>query len=319
MKKTLFNEEKIEGYAYSIESNNEWNSLSVRKTGSNSKNPGEEYIFGELNVAVDEDGLNVITIHYTYITPVYKKSGKANSIYTTLQKIIDNQERTWIKGGKENDFKVSCVGVSFSINDFIAGDGSKDATVRNEGGFVSIFNEFSEERNKYTTDILITKVTHINADPEKNISNDYTSVNSYVFGYGPLILPISFVVRNEGVMSFFEDLDISGSIPVFTKVWGKINCITIKITRTEESEFEEAAVQTYEKKCREYTIIGTSKFPYNFGEEDVLTIEQVNKMIQDRQIKFAEIEERHKKINSEKSSSSNATPMQEIPIGDFKF
>lgn len=318
MKKNLFNEEKIEGYVYSITSNNEWNSLSVREAGPNSKNPGEKYIAGELNVAVDEDGLNVITIHYTYVTPVYKKSGRTNNTYTALKKIIDNPDRTWIEGGKENAFKVSCTGVSIAINDFIAGDGSKVAATRNEGGFVSIVNEFSEERNKFTTDILITKVSHIDANPEKNIEKDYTSVNGYIFGYGPVILPVSFVVRNEGGMSFFEDLDASGSNPVFTKVWGKINCMTIKMTRTEESAFGEAAVQTYERKSREYTITGTSKVPYDFGEEDVLTIEEVNKMIQDRQVKLAEIEERHEKKNSEKVSL-NSSPMQEIPVGDFKF
>jgi len=323
MKRNLFNEEKIEGYVYSINSNNEWNSLSVREAGPNSKNPGEKYIAGELNVAVDEGGLNVITIHYTYVTPVYKKSGKTNNTYTTLKKIIDNPDRTWIEGGKENAFKVSCTGVSIAINDFIAGDGSKVAAMRNEGGFVSIINEFSEERNRFTTDILITKVTHVDANPEKNIEKDYTSVNGYIFGYGPVILPVSFAVRNEGGMTFFEDLDASGSDPVFTKVWGKINCMTIKMTKTEESAFGEAAVQTYERKSREYTITGTSKVPYDFGSEeevgkDNLTIEEVNKMIQDRQVKLAEIEERHNNKNKEKPSL-NSTPMQEIPVGDFKF
>lgn len=323
MKRNLFNEEKIEGYVYSINSNNEWNSLSVREAGPNSKNPGEKYIAGELNVAVDEDGLNVITIHYTYVTPVYKKSGKTNNTYTALKKIIDNPDRTWIAGGKDNAFKVSCTGVSIAINDFIAGDGSKIAAMRNEGGFVSIINEFSEERNRFTTDILITKVTHVDANPEKNIEKDYTSVNGYIFGYGPVILPVSFAVRNEGGMTFFEDLDASGSDPVFTKVWGKINCMTIKMTKTEESAFGEAAVQTYERKSREYTITGTSKVPYDFGSEeevgkDNLTIEEVNKMIQDRQVKLAEIEERHNNKNKEKPSI-NSTPMQEIPVGDFKF
>ena len=324
MKKNLFNEEKIEGYVYSIKSNNEWNNLSVREAGPNSKNPGEKYIAGELNVAVDEDGLNVVTIHYTYVTPVYKKSGKTNNTYTALKKIIDNPDRTWIESGKENAFKVSCTGVSIAINDFITGDGSKVAAMRNEGGFVSIINDFSEERNRFTTDILITKVTHVDANPEKNIEKDYTSVSGYIFGYGPVILPVSFAVRNEGGMTFFEDLDASGSDPIFTKVWGKINCMTIKMTRTEESAFGEAAVQTYERKSREYTITGTSKVPYDFGtEEDVgkdnLTIEEVNKMIQDRQIKLAEIEERYNNNKTKEKPSLNSTPMQEIPVGDFKF
>ena len=100
--------------------------------------------------------------------------------------------------------------------------------------------------------------------------------------------------------------------------------MTIKMTRTEESAFGEAAVQTYERKSKEYTITGTSKVPYDFGtEEDVgkdnLTIEEVNKMIQDRQIKLAEIEERYNNNKTKEKPSLNSIPMQEIPVGDFKF
>ena len=223
----FINTEKIEGYVYSTGSN--FNQLSERVTGENSKNPGTKYIAGDLDVAVDDTGLNVITIHYTYVTETYK-SGQTNNTYTALKRIIDNPDKTWVNGGKDNAFKVQCTGTSIALNDFIAGDGSKVAAIRNENGFCSIVNELGSEaeRNTFTADMLITKVTHIDADPEKNIAEDFTTVSGAIFGYGPVLLPVSFVVRNEMGMNYFENLDATPSKPVFTKVWGRINCMTIK-------------------------------------------------------------------------------------------
>lgn len=319
----FINTEKIEGYVYSTGSN--FNQLSERITGENSKNPGTKYIAGDLDIAVDENGLNVVTVHYTYVTPTYR-SGQTNNTYTALKKIIDNPEKTWINGGKENAFKVQCTGVSIALNDFIAGDGSPVAAVRNENGFCSIVNSLGteNERNTFTADMLITKITHIEANPEKNIEKDFVTVSGAIFGYGPVILPISFVVRNEMGMNYFENLDITPSNPVFTKVWGHINCMTIKVERTEESAFGEAAVQSYERKSREYVITGTSKIPYDFGEEDVLTIDDVNKMSQARQVMLAEVE---KRFNERQISKANGggisfgadTTTQAVPEGKFVF
>ena len=92
----FINTEQIEGYVYSIGSN--FNQLSERVTGENSKNPGTKYIAGDLDVAVDENALNVITIHYTYVTPTYG-SGKENKTYSALRKILDNPDKMWINGG----------------------------------------------------------------------------------------------------------------------------------------------------------------------------------------------------------------------------
>ena len=309
----FINTEKIEGYVYSTGSN--FNQLSERVTGENSKNPGTKYIAGDLDVAVDDTGLNVITIHYTYVTETYK-SGQTNNTYTALKRIIDNPDKTWVNGGKDNAFKVQCTGTSIALNDFIAGDGSKVAAIRNENGFCSIINELGSEveRNTFTADMLITKVTHIDADPEA------------IFGYGPVLLPVSFVVRNEMGMNYFENLDATPSKPVFTKVWGRINCMTIKTERTEESAFGEAAVQTYERKSREYVITGTAKVPYDFGDEKVLTATDVNKMTQDRQVMLAEVEKRYNERQANKAAggaSFNAAAAtkaaQAVPEGGFVF
>lgn len=318
----FINTEKIEGYVYST--GNNFNQLAERVTGDTSKNPGTKYISGDLDIAVDEAGLNVVTIHYTYVTETYK-SGSPNNTYLALKRIIDNPDKSWINGGKDNAFKVQCTGTSLAVNDFIAADGSKVAAIRNENGFCTIVSEFGPEaeRNVFTTDILITKVTHIDADPEKNIKEDYTIVSGAIFGYGPIIIPVSFNVRNESGMKYFEDLDISNSTPVFTKVWGRINCMTIKTERKEESAFGEAAVQTYERKSREYLITGTAKVPYDFGDEEVLTVKDVNKMTQDRQVLLAEVEKRYNERQAAKASggfnASATSKANVVPEGGFVF
>ena len=317
----FINTEKIEGYVYSTGSS--FNQLSERVSGDNSKNPGTTYIAGDLDIAVDEAGLNVVTVHYRYVAPT-TKSGSANSTYTTLKKIIDNPDKTWINSGKENAFKVQCTGVAIAVNDFIANDGSKVAALRNENGFCTFVTEFSPEaeRNTFTTDMLINKVTHIDANPEKNIKDDYTIVSGCVFGYGsiPTIIPVSFTVRNENGMKYFEDLDASSSNVVFTKVWGRINCMTIKTERTEESAFGEAAVQTYERKSREYLITGTAKVPYDFGDDEVLTAEDVMKMMQEREVVLAEVE---KRFNDKKASAGvnfgDKATNNAVPEGKFVF
>ena len=141
-----------------------------------------------------------------------------------------------------------------------------------------------------------------------------------------LIVPVSFVVRNDAGMNYFENLDATPSNPIFTKVWGRINCMTIKTEKTEESAFGEAAVQTYERKSREYVITGTAKVPYDFGDEKVLTAADVNKMTQDRQVMLAEIEKRYNERQVNKAAggaSFNAAAAtkfaQTVPEGGFVF
>ena len=175
--------------------------------------------------------------------------------------------------------------------------------------------------------MLVTKVTRIEANPEKNIKEDYATVSGAIFGYGaslPTLIPATFSIRNEMGIKYFEDLDASASNPVFTKLWGKINCMTIRVERTEESAFGEAAVQTYERKSREYLITGTAKVPYDFGDEEVLTVDDIKKMNQDRQVLLAEVEKRfndkQNKTNfAAPTTSNNPVSNTKIPEGTFNF
>lgn len=298
----FINTEKIEGYVYST--GKSFNQLSERVSGPTSKNPGTKYIAGDLDIAVDEEGLNVVTIHYTYVTETYA-SGKVNNTFTALKRIIDNPDKTWLTGGKDNALKVQCTGVAIAVNDFIASDGTAVAAIRNENGFCTIVNAFGpeNERNTFTADMLITKVTHVDADPEHNVKEDFTNVSGCIFGYGPVLIPANFVVHNKMGMQYFEDMEVTPANPVFTKVWGRINSLTIKTERVEESAFGEASVQTVERTSREYVITGTAKVPYDFGDEEVLTPADVTKMRQDRQVALAEVKKSYEERKANKAAN----------------
>ena len=60
--KKMINTERIEGRVYQ-------HNLTIKTVqNQTSANFGKEFISGNLEVAVDEAGLNIIPVHYTYVT-----------------------------------------------------------------------------------------------------------------------------------------------------------------------------------------------------------------------------------------------------------
>jgi hypothetical protein len=76
-KQTMINKTHIEGLLYQ-------HSLSLKTSGENSKNPGTTFINGSIDVATDDACLNIVSVHFTYVTPKYAKSGSDNATFTTL-------------------------------------------------------------------------------------------------------------------------------------------------------------------------------------------------------------------------------------------
>lgn len=319
MRKSI-NTEHIEGRVYQ-------HSLELKETGPNSKNPGTKYISGNLNIAVDEDGMNVITIHFTYVTAVTSKGNK-NSTFTTLNKIIDNPENTWITGGKENAFKVK-VDTSLALNDFYANDGTLVSTKRNEGGFVSFANELCpiEDRNTFQMDMVINRVQRVEADEEKGIKEDYLKLCGAVFNFKNDLLPVEFIVKNVTGIVYFENLDISPKNIVYTKVWGHINNQVLRTPKVEESAFGSTFVTTQERQIREWVVTGTAKVPYDFGDESVLTEKELTEAMQNREVYLADVKKRQDEYNASKQASATssalntatATATAAVKNGDFSF
>ena len=153
--------------------------------------------------------------------------------------------------------------------------------------------------------MLITNVTRVEADPEKNIDKDYVVVKGAIFNFRNALLPVDFIVRNDEGMGYFEDLNASQNEPVFTKVWGRINCGSIANEVKEETAFGEEAVRTFERKIREWIITGTSKVPYDFGDETVLTVAEVQKAMQDRELMLADTKKRSEEYRAQRDGGSS--------------
>ena len=312
MKKTI-NKETIEGRVYQFD-------LEVKKVqNTESENYGKDFISGTLEVAVDEDGLNVVPVHYTYVTPVTSK-GKTNATYTALAKII-SEKKDWVTVGKDNAMMVS-LSPSLSLNEFYDKEDKFVSVKVNEGGFAEIVNSL-DAKATFTTDMLINRVTEVEPDDEKGTPY-MVKVGGAVFNFKNELLPVEFTVCEAG-QRYFLDLGASASNPIFTKVWGVIKCSSETVVKTEESAFGEAAVKSYEKKSKDWIITGCAKEPYDFGDESVLTVAEVQKAMQDREVKIADIKKRQEEYEAKKGSSAKSEPASaaavaaNIPTGSFKF
>ena len=307
------NTQTIEGRIYQ-------HNLQVRKVENQaSENYGKEFINGTIDVATDDAGMNILQVHYSYVTEI-TKSGKTNGSYTALKRIIESG-KTILNDGMDNATMVRLT-PSAALNDFYP-QGQEDlvSSPRNEGGFVTIVNSLhpENERSKFTFDALITAVKHIDADPEKNIAEDYAEIRCAIFNFKNDILPFTLVARNPGAMKYFEDLDVSGANPVYTKVWGKIVSKLVTTERKTESAFGEDAVDTFERRVREWVITGAAKEPYDFGNADVMTAEDVKKALADREVYLAEVKKRSDEYYASRNAGAAATTNAAVPEGGFSF
>ena len=294
------NTERIEGRIYQHD-------LAVKQVqNKDSANFGKDFINGNLEIATDEEGLNVIKVHFTYVTETTSK-GTKNNTYTNLKKIIE-EGKTWVADGKDNAMKVR-VDTALALNDFYNNNDELVSAKTNEGGFVTFINELGEEkeRNTFSVDMVITNVEHKDADDEKNIE-EHAVVRGAIFNFRNALLPVDFKVKSADGMKYFEDLGATNAEPVYTKVWGKIVSETSTTTQEVESAFGEAAVRTYKSTNKEWVITGTAKVPYDFGDENVLTAEELTKASQDRQTYLAEVKQRADEYKASRAAGNTPAP-----------
>jgi hypothetical protein len=219
MKKKIFNASHIEGPVYQ-------HSLELKVSGPDSKNPGTEFISGNIEIATDDAGVNIVPVHFTYTTATYGKSGKVNETFNVLKNFIDGVYKTIMKDGADAATKVR-IDSAIGLNEFYTTrpDGNEEfvSVKRNEGGFVhvtSTIDDNEKKRNTFDVDMVITKVRRIEADPEKNIA-EKVIIGGAIFDFRNSLMPVEFSVVNAGGMDYFESLGASASTPVFTRVKGQ--------------------------------------------------------------------------------------------------
>ena len=305
----VINKVHLEGYVHSHE-------LSVKTVqNKNSDNFGKEFINGILNIQTDEEGLNVVQVHYSYVTPT-NKSGSQNRTYTVLKQIID-EDKTVASCGMDGALKVK-IDSSVALNDFYNQEDQLVSAKRIDGGFVTIVSQFSEDPAQkcyFDCDMVMTNFKVV--EPEDG--DPYGTVSGYVFDFRNRILPLSFSVRDNEGIQFFEKLSPTNSEPTFTRVWGTVVSKTTYVRKEIESAFGGPRVQEFTSTFRDWMLTGLEPEFYELGTD--ITGEELKKAIADREVYLAAEKARSdeykasKKAGGGSSTVATATAAQ----GGFDF
>lgn len=306
MAKKMINNTHLEGYVYE-------HKLELKVTGSTSKNPGTEFISGTLSIATDDEMLNVIQVHFTYVTEMTSK-GRPNSTFTVLKSIIDGKIGSVMEHGKENAGKIR-VDSAIGLNEWYdtRGDGNLISQKRNEGGFVHQVSELCkpEARSTFEVDMLITGTTRKEADEDRGIP-DRVDVKGYIFDFRGALLPVTFVVDGSGMKpefvekgkNFFENLEASPKAPVFLKVQGVQVSQTIVHQKKEEGAFGDFFVKETKSSQRKFAISWAAQNPYEWDSEDTILASELAEKMAQRELTLAENKKRQDDYYASKETTS---------------
>lgn len=299
--KKMINASHIEGVLYQHD-------LELKTSGENSKNPGTEFIAGNIEIATDDAGINIVPVHFTYVTATTAK-GKVNDTFNTLKNIITGVYKSVMKDGADVATKFR-IDSAIGLNEFYSDRTGTEELVsvkRNEGGFVHVVAALGDDekaRNTFDCDIIITSVIRKEADEEKNIP-EKGIVKGAIFNFRGDLLPVEFSVLNDRAIAYFEDLGASKTNPVFTRIKGRQ--ISESITRRveEESAFGEPSIREYTSTRKDFVITWAAKEEYEWDSEGSILATELKEAMANREIALAEMK---KRSDEYKASRGNAIP-----------
>lgn len=300
--------------------------LQKRVSGEQSKNPGTEYIGGIINVATDEDGINVIPVRFTYVTAVYPKSGKPNDSFKVLSQIIEDNI-TWEKDGKDAAPQIRIDG-DVEVNDFLSNRNGEMIEAKGvRGGFIHFangafgLNENENKRNTFETDMLIAAVQH----QDNEDGDEWANIRGYVFAYQNALVPVTYSIHNKAGIEYFDKCDISNDNPLLTKVWGNIICTTQEVKTEVESAFGGTQVDISTRTLRAWEVSGCAVEPYEWNTPETITIDEFKKLLDERAETVAAAKLRSEQRNNSQTGKAGfpSTGTEEAPktttsVG-FKF
>lgn len=304
--KAIVNKAHVEGVVYE-------HKLQAKVTGENSKNPGTEYITGELRVLTDPNTNNIVPVHFTYLTAT-TKAGKENATYTVLKKIIDGVLPTQMDGGNT----MVKIDGEVGVNDFYTereGNATLVSAKRIEGKFVHAVTDIDKDvnkRNYIEADMVVSGMRTVEATenyPER------TYIQGGVFGpYRKDFLPVEFEVENPKAISYFEGLDASTKNPVFTKVYVRVLSQTVTKQKVEESAFGDDIVTETTRETKKWIIYNAQKDIYAWDDESTITAAELTKALADRETYLATI-----KTGYEERKAAKGATAAPAATGGFNF
>lgn len=299
MKSNFINVTHIEGYLYDTD-------LSIRTTGENSKNPGTEYISGNVRVATDEDYENIIDVHYTFVTPTWG-SGKTNANYKILEDMINGKYKTVMQDGKEAS-KIR-IDSALALNEFYVEENGEQRLVsqkRNEGGFIHMGAELNadlKKRSEFRLDMIITGCRVLEADPEKELA-ERAIIKGAAFSFRPEILPIELTVYDPRAIAYFEGAGITNKNPLFTEVRGNQVSTTIVRKIEEESAFGSASVREVRNNRREFVVNWAKGTPYVWDDESTISAAELTELQAKRETYLASIKKRQEEYKNRTTAAA---------------
>lgn len=311
--KSMINRTHIEGLIYEHD-------LQMRESGPNSKNPGTQFIMGNVQIATDDAMTNIVPVHFTYVTATTSK-GNPNATFTILSQIIDGTLGSVMANGADSAAKVR-IDSAIGLNEFYSDRNGQEELVsakRNEGGFVHTVTALAEDessRNTFEADILITNVRIVDADEERNLP-EKAIIKGAIFDFRKALMPIEFSAINPNAISYFEGLGASSKEPVFTRVKGRQVSETITRKITEESAFGEASVREVTSNRKDWVINWAQSDPYVWDDESTITATELTEAMSNREVYLAGIKQRQDEYKASKgqATAATATPAK----GAFNF
>lgn len=308
--KKMINKQHISGRLYQ-------HTLELKKSGENSKNPGTEFIAGNLDIATDENITNIVSIHFTYVT-ANTSTGKSNATFGVLKDIIDGKLQSVIKDGADKASYLT-VDTAFDLNEFYSNRNGQEELVsvkRAEGGFVVVHSSLDEDetkRNTFDVDMIITGTREVEADEEKDLPRKLI-LKGAIFNFRNALLPVEFSVLSEGGISYFESCEISQKNPLFTRLQGNVISEVVTVTKTEESAFGAPKVKKFTNTRKDYVVNWAAPEPYVWDDESTITMAELSKAMSDREVALAAIRQRQEEYQRSKNAAP-AAPAQ----GAFNF
>ena len=267
--KKMINKSHIEGFLYE----------STLEEKSSSKDPNSKYISGRLSIQVSPDNIVQVEIFENEIT----KAGKKNQKYDKLVSLID--ANSIVSAGEDSAVCLK-VDSQLSLNDWYP-QGELVSTLRNFNGFINFLSAGEvKPQATFQADMLITSTVDDMSKDENGdfVPNGALKVKGHIFDFAERIMPVEFLVENEAGVNYFRDLEAN----TFTKVWGKQVTQSEVFTKVEESAFGDDKVVEYTNTRKKFLITGTNKEPYMFGEEGILTVQEVQDAIANRNVYLAD-------------------------------
>ena len=299
MRKTI-NTTHIEGWLYQ-------HALSLKVTGEKSKNPGTQFINGTIDVATNDAMTNIVTIHFSYVTPTYAKSGSPNATFNALQNIINGVTCNVIEHGADRAAKIR-IDSQVGLNEFWSTrnnpEGEVVSQIRNEGGFIHVVQTVAAAeglRDIFKTDMVVTGVRRIEADPTRG-REEKVEIKGYVFDFRNALLPVTYYAYGGG-MDHFEALEASVNNPVFLCVNGhQVSKTVTTVRESENSGWGETFAQEVTSTQREFVVTGADS-PYEWDTEESITAQEYKEALQNREMAIAEIKTRQEEYEASRAQT----------------